>query len=151
MAEDLYFAGFRDITNTDVSKVVISQMQKRHLDKAELRWLAMDVAQQLEFGDASFDLVFDKGTLDSLLCADDADERCERALREVARCLRPGASFVCVSYGAPINRMCYFDKPAYGWTVQTPALIPKPQLVRVDTKDEEDTQHTMYVCTKYAQ
>ena len=65
-AEDLYNSGFRDLTNVDVSRVVVQQMQKRHLDKMEIKWLVGDVLQ-LEFHDPTFDLVFDKGTLDSIL------------------------------------------------------------------------------------
>ena len=43
------------------------------------------------FASSSFDVVLDKGTLDALLCADDADGNARRMTSEVLRVLRPGA------------------------------------------------------------
>ena len=71
-------------------------------------------------------------------------------LRGVARCMRAGAAFVCVSYGAPENRVNYLENVACGWKLAAPVLLPKPQLVRVESKDDDDSSHYVYVCTKNA-
>ena len=83
-------------------------------------------------------------------CGEDADENADRMLRGVARCMRPGAAYVCVSYGTPENRTHYLENAAYGWKVAAPVQLPKPQLVRVESKDDDDSAHYVYVCTKNA-
>jgi ubiquinone/menaquinone biosynthesis C-methylase UbiE len=129
-------------------------------------------ATKLEFNDSSFDLIFDKGTLDSILvhnshfstmfsvssllnklnhqCGENAEEQCDQTLRGISRCLRPNCAFVCVSFGSPENRLNYLENAAYGWTVAAPVLLPKPQLIKVESKDDDDSQHFVYVCTKQA-
>uniref|UniRef100_A0A0A9DJ59 Methyltransferase type 11 domain-containing protein n=1 Tax=Arundo donax TaxID=35708 RepID=A0A0A9DJ59_ARUDO len=47
--------------------------------------LQMDVRDMSFFGDESFDCVFDKGTLDAMMCADDAPHGASKMLAEVAR------------------------------------------------------------------
>lgn len=44
LSEHLYDAGFRDITNVDFSKVVISDMLRRYIrTRPEMRWRVMDI------------------------------------------------------------------------------------------------------------
>ena len=93
----MYDAGYKNIINVDFSKVVIKYMQDKYLDrgnnfKCKIRpekffiwpriwfllifefWakidffvdVAMDVTE-MDFRDAEFDVVIDKGTLDSIL------------------------------------------------------------------------------------
>lgn len=46
LSEHLYDAGFRDITNVDFSKVVISDMLRRNIrTRPELRWRVMDITK----------------------------------------------------------------------------------------------------------
>lgn len=67
MSEDMYDVGFRNISNIDFSKVVVKAMQEKYADKeSTFRYIEMD-ATDMEFADAEFDSVVDKGTLDSVL------------------------------------------------------------------------------------
>jgi SAM-dependent methyltransferase len=67
LTEHLYDAGFRDITNVDFSKVVISDMLRRNIrTRPELRWRVMDITK-MQLADESFDTVLDKGALDALM------------------------------------------------------------------------------------
>ncbi|OXB33709.1 hypothetical protein J007_06636 [Cryptococcus neoformans] len=67
LGEVLYDAGWKNIVNIDYSKIVIEQMQERHVEKRpEMTWLEMDV-MDLKFGENEFDLVIDKGTMDAML------------------------------------------------------------------------------------
>lgn len=46
-----------------------------------------------QFGDASFDAVLDKGTLDALLCADDDEGNSRQMMQEVSRIVNSGMPF----------------------------------------------------------
>ena len=48
--------------------------------------------------------VLDKGTLDALLCGDNADEDSQRMVAEVWRVLEPGGSYVMITSQAPQGR-----------------------------------------------
>ena len=59
----MYNDGFEDITNIDISEVVIKKMSSKH---AHMKFVSMDITN-LEFGEEKFDLVIEKSTLDALL------------------------------------------------------------------------------------
>ncbi len=71
----MYKDGYENITNIDISSTVIAQMKERYKDdfpnlKCTLSlFLLVDVmdARKLTYAPASFDMVVDKGTLDSIL------------------------------------------------------------------------------------
>eukprot|EP00455_Lapot_gusevi_P049693 TRINITY_DN7095_c0_g1_i2.p1 TRINITY_DN7095_c0_g1~~TRINITY_DN7095_c0_g1_i2.p1 ORF type:complete len:208 (-),score=33.02 TRINITY_DN7095_c0_g1_i2:47-670(-) len=148
VAEDMYINGWRDITNIDISSVAIEMMAKKHADKPEMKWLVMDVTQ-MDFPEKMFDVIIDKGTLDSLLCGDDAEERAEKMLRGVSSLLKPSGVYICISYGLPENRLSHFEEhPEYGWKVTSVATIPKPQILRAESRDDQDSVHYCYICTK---
>ena len=147
LAEDMYTAGYQDITNVDISKVVIAAMVKRTQDKPSLRWLVQDV-MQLDLPEASFDVVLDKGCLDSLLCGEDAAECADKMLLRVAKVLKVGASFLVFTYGKPENRLPYLEQPRYGWRVASTATIVKPQLVRSEKDESAEGVYYCYIMTK---
>lgn len=60
-----------------------------------VEYLAMD-ARRLEFGDATFDVVVEKATLDCLDCSGDGEDTAA-VIREVARVLAPGGVFMVVT------------------------------------------------------
>lgn len=65
-----------------------------------MRWLVMD-ACSLTFDDASFDVAVDKGTLDAVACSEAFDWFLPRMRRGIVRVLRPGGTWVCVSFTPP--------------------------------------------------
>lgn len=77
---------FRQITNIDVSTIVIKQMKAKFKSKAGLVYEQMD-ATQMSFQDASFNVILDKGTLDALM-PDSAPETIDRinSLFDVSVC-----------------------------------------------------------------
>ncbi|KAM7055274.1 eEF1A lysine and N-terminal methyltransferase isoform 2-T2 [Molossus nigricans] len=90
LSEQLYDVGYQDIMNIDISEVVIKQMKERNANRRpQMSFLKMDMTQ-MEFPDASFQVVLDKGTLDAVLT--DEEERTlqqvDRMLAEVGRVLQ---------------------------------------------------------------
>jgi ubiquinone/menaquinone biosynthesis C-methylase UbiE len=59
--------GYTNITNIDLSSVVINQQAARF---PEQQWLTMDVLN-MAFSDESFPYVIDKSLIDTLLCYPD--------------------------------------------------------------------------------
>ena len=118
----------------------------------EVDYRVMDVTQ-MTFADEVFDCVLDKATLDTM-CQLDEDEdeddeeeardengkngdatknktkisRAARMLRESCRALRPGGTYVCVTYGAPSDRMDLFLDLALDWDLIAHREIPKNKI-----------------------
>lgn len=130
----------------------------------------------LNYPDACFNAVIDKGTLDCLLCGESSTANTGRYTHEVARVLKPGGVFIVVSFGPPENRLscacCVcgrrqraprhaltaplsLPRPAdlegdYGWfvTVQT---IAKPSINTAglpEASGEAQAVHYVYICKK---
>lgn len=85
------------MTNIDISEVVINQMKKTYRDSG-CKWLTMD-ATAMSFGNESFSVVLDKGTLDAMMSeeSDSLNETIQKYFSEVTRVLKPMGRFVCVS------------------------------------------------------
>ncbi|CAG8796433.1 14507_t:CDS:2, partial [Racocetra persica] len=66
LSEDMYDAGYHNITNVDFSEIVIENMRNRCIDKVGMSWLVMDI-RDLTFPEETFDVIIDKGTMDALM------------------------------------------------------------------------------------
>ncbi|KAI5632989.1 methyltransferase domain-containing protein [Phthorimaea operculella] len=98
LSADLYDVGYTNITNIDVSEVVIRQMNAANASRTNMKFLHMD-ALNMTFENESFTVVLDKGTLDALM-PDDAPETIERIdkyFSEIKRVLKLGGRFMCIS------------------------------------------------------
>lgn len=149
LTEEMFDDGYSNITNIDVSRVVIDQMTDRYKDKPTLQWQQMNVTA-LDFPDETFDVVIAKGTFDAVLCGEGSTANIAKFCSEVSRVLKPSGCFFIVSYGIPDNRLNYLDKEdAYSWTVQT-LTVPKPTVSAASVPASEDynSVHYIYVCSK---
>ncbi|XP_063283424.1 eEF1A lysine and N-terminal methyltransferase [Pelobates fuscus] len=99
LSERLYDAGCKNLTNIDVSEVVIRQMSERNASKRPLMTFQLMDATQTTFSDSHFQAVLDKGTLDAILT--DTEERTLKIasdmLSEISRLLQIGGRYLCVS------------------------------------------------------
>ena len=163
MSEELYDDGFRNQINVDFSSVAIKQMQERYQSNVGMQCMlivliclyecvvkTMDI-REMDFPDSTFGAVLDKGTMDSILCAEGSLMLAAKCLSEISRVLEPNGVFVCMSHGHPNIRMQVFDKPEYGWRVSV-HNVAKPMLkfmkpaTNEEEENEENSFHYVYVC-----
>ncbi|XP_008232230.2 PREDICTED: methyltransferase-like protein 13 [Prunus mume] len=85
MSEDMVADGYEDIMNVDISSVAIDMMKRKYEHIPQLKYMQMDVRDMSVFPDESFEGVIDKGTLDSLMCGNDAPISAAQMLGEVSR------------------------------------------------------------------
>lgn len=124
-SEDMYNAGYKNITNIDFSGVVIDKMAEQHADKPEMKWLTRDMLKlhhepgtgaDAGFPADSFDVVLDKAAMDALMC-DEGDvwnpERhvvtgVHRMCTGIRHVLRPTTgTFIQISFAQPHFRRRY--------------------------------------------
>lgn len=85
----IHFFG-RQITNIDISQLVINQMiETNKKERADMKYLQMD-ATAMSFANDQFSVALDKGTLDALMTDDTAEvhETVQKYLSEISRVLR---------------------------------------------------------------
>lgn len=61
-----------------------------------------------EIQSGEFNVVLDKGTLDSILCGDNSTPNAERMMQEIYRILGPNGHYICITYGDDDHRRKYF-------------------------------------------
>jgi len=95
---DLYQAGYKNITNIDISDEVVEQMKQQNTDKPEMEWLCMDMLN-MAFENATFDVVLDKGTLDALYSEQTAEcgAMVIKMFKELGRVTKPMGKYVLIS------------------------------------------------------
>lgn len=121
LSEQLYDVGYQDIVNIDISEVVIKQMKERNASRRpQMSFLKMDMTQ-MEFADASFQVVLDKGTLDAVLTDEEEKtlQQVDRMLAEVGRVLQVGGRYLCISLAqAHVLKKAVGHFSREGWMVR---------------------------------
>ena len=69
----------------------------------------MDALNMNVFQDEMFDTIFDKGTLDAVMCSDNFVVDSHKMISEVYRILKPGGRYICITYGDPEHRKKHFE------------------------------------------
>jgi len=148
LSEDMFHDGFTNITNIDISPAVIQGMKQKHSDHPlGNSYKLLDVSQMSEFLPASFDVVIDKATLDSILCGEGSVSNCDKSCNEISRVLKPGGFYLLVSHGDPDSRRHYLDKSKFGWKINT-LTLDKPRVSALPTNKDTSELHYIYVITK---
>jgi EEF1A lysine methyltransferase 4 len=110
LTADLHRRGYTNQTSVDFSQVVIDAMKSKYA-QLDTRWILMDV-RELDLPDASVDLAVDKCTIDGFIHGslwdppDDVRTSVGKYVDEVARVLRQGGLWLCITYRQP-----HFMKP----------------------------------------
>lgn len=90
---------FRNITNIDISKVVIRQMNDQNAkQRPDMKFLQMDV-MNMSFTNEQFSVVLDKGTLDALMPNNEQEtvQQINKMFDEISRTLKTGGRYICIS------------------------------------------------------
>ncbi|XP_027751680.1 methyltransferase-like protein 13 isoform X2 [Empidonax traillii] len=122
LSEQMYDVGMcEDIVNIDISDAVIRQMRERSGSRRpKMSYLLMDVLQ-MDFPDAHFQVVLDKGTLDALLTDEEEATlaKVDQMFAEISRVLQVGGRYLCVSLAQAhvlTKAVQYFSQE--GWVVR---------------------------------
>ena len=105
LSSQMYNFNFKNITNIDISDVVIGKMQKQFPD---MKWIEMD-ATKMDFEDNYFDCAIDKGTLDAIMCGNDPSPPA-KMIKEMHRVTKKGGHYCIITHGDPETRLSYFEK-----------------------------------------
>eukprot|EP00240_Pyramimonas_obovata_P015568 CAMPEP_0118924158 /NCGR_PEP_ID=MMETSP1169-20130426/2422_1 /TAXON_ID=36882 /ORGANISM="Pyramimonas obovata, Strain CCMP722" /LENGTH=278 /DNA_ID=CAMNT_0006865245 /DNA_START=21 /DNA_END=857 /DNA_ORIENTATION=+ len=98
LAEQLQRAGYGDVLCVDPSEEATASMAKKHASDTGLRFETVDFTNMSMLSDDSFNLVIDRGVIDSLICGDDGHQRVAKALSEIQRVTTVGGIYVCFSH-----------------------------------------------------
>ncbi|NXD70144.1 MET13 protein, partial [Eolophus roseicapillus] len=147
LSEQMYDVGMcEDIVNIDINNAVIHQMQERSRSKRpKMSYLLMDVLQ-MDFSDAHFHVVLDKGTLDAILTDEEEAtlHKVDKMFGEISRVLQVGGRYLCVSLAqAHVLKKAveYFSQE--GWVVRVHQVA--------DSRDKQQflLPVFVYVMTKF--
>ncbi|CAE7895114.1 EEF1AKNMT, partial [Symbiodinium sp. KB8] len=124
----LFENGWELVTAIDTSAEAVRLAKGRglHQERPALQFLQMD-ARALNFPDECFDVVFDKATLDTILCAANNTNQAQAYVSEVYRVLKPGGLFLVVSHSGPSCRLHHLvQDPLRSWQIQVARLPLRP-------------------------
>lgn len=103
----MYDDGYTEIMNVDVSQNAVEQMLERSKEtRPNLKYKTADITDMTEcFEDKSYDVILDKGTLDTMLCYEKPTVIGAKVLKEVQRVLKPGGTYISISFASPDIRL----------------------------------------------
>ena len=130
MSADMQRSMFPYVVSIDISSVVINQMREKYNYNKNLFWFTMDCTH-MTFDDDVFDIVFDKGTFDALMCGDESTLKVLQSLEEIRRVLQPGGLFIEITYGRPDDRCDIFAQAGDGWDIYDPIILDNPNDAQV--------------------
>ncbi|PPD72334.1 hypothetical protein GOBAR_DD30759 [Gossypium barbadense] len=189
MSEDMAKDGYEDIMNIDISSVAIDMMRRKYEFVPQLKYMQMDVRDMSFFPDESFDSVMDKvWHRCSNKCFSDVRRSEQKPMLSYPcmqwgvkhngdvyqgdsdRLLKPGGTYMLITYGDPSARMPHLNRPVYGWNIflynlprpdfkrpggcsstksyLEPIPITEKGLLPADFVLEDPDSHFIYVCKK---
>eukprot|EP00434_Breviolum_minutum_P031388 symbB.v1.2.027758.t1/scaffold2735.1/size73862/6 len=116
---DAYDDGYCDITGVDIVEAVLETMRQRNSTRPGMKYVLADACDLSIFREQSFDVVFDKSTLDALKCR--GPESTGRMSSEVHRVLRNDGVYLCISLNPPEDAQPAIEgtsDPARQWDVE---------------------------------
>merc|ERR1711924_237281 len=144
---DLAARGVSTVHCIEQCQAAVDAMQGRH--GSSCKWECGNVCA-MTYGNDTYDFVFDKACLDAILCQEGGTCLSQKYLAQVARVMKPGGKFICISTGALPTRECYFAS-SFGNVSCNPIAKPSTN----PSEDPNAPKHYVYICdspsaTKYA-
>ena len=142
LSSHMHDSGYTNLTNTDYCDVVIKQQRERF---PHMQWEVMD-ALNMDYPDGTFDYVFDKSLIDTLMCysSDEkedmgAAEKTQMLFKEMHRVLKPGGRLIQISLHKEHEVIPFRDSPSCDFAATTCKLVNivlfEPCKSRKDMKD----------------
>lgn len=104
-----------------------------------------------EIQNNEFNVVIDKGTLDTVLCGDNSESNAEKMLQEVNRVLKSNGTYICISYGSEDQRISFLKNKIINFWEVNVDKVAKPSVILsgqiIDEKDPKN-YHYIYTMTK---
>ena len=108
----------------------------------------MDVLNMKEVQNAEYNVVLDKGTLDSVLCGDNSEANAEKMLTEINRVLKPNGVYICISYGSEEQRKEYLKSKIINfWDIRVDKVAKPSVILSGSITDEKDPKNYHYIYT----
>ena len=123
----------------DFSEILISKLKNNFLNESKLEFILTDCIK-LPFQDNSFDFIYDKGTLDSLISTIESTKNINLMIKEIYRVLKPNGHFIEISYGTPTTRSNFLKSSNFEWN-----LIETKKIEKIY---EPDSFHFIYIIKK---
>jgi len=140
---DLYqIGGFKNITNIDLSDVVIMQQAAKY---PEQTWIVMD-AMEMTFPSHAFPVIIDKSLIDTLLCASQSAQKTATMIAEAYRVLQPGGRFITLSLHGIEEVDHYYRTKEFNWNVS--CFHVKSDRWNEKENRKRSVAHTLIVCDK---
>ena len=126
----IYDKGFHDITNVDVSPTCIQNMKQT--DTRGMKWDIVDVMEPFPYPPETFDFALDKGTLDAIIIdkadhweiEDEVYDLAKKYFKNVYDSLKPGGTFIQITFGQPHFRRRLFENCGLDWTINVRTILP---------------------------
>ena len=152
-SEKMYDDGYKKSYNIDFARNVIHYMKQRNKRLRSSMIFETMNALDIEYEDEQFDIIFDKATLDCILCDVQANKKAKIYMDEVYRLLKPKGYFFMVSNSEPKNRNNYLLKPEYKFNIMVHKIENEEKDVKYyDMLDYNlnylKKPHYVYVCQK---
>ena len=74
----------------------------------KINCLEMNVLDMKSLKSAEYNVIIDKGTLDSILCGENSIPMISNLMKEVYRLLAPEGFYLCISYADEDHRKSFF-------------------------------------------
>mmetsp|Transcript_13290 Transcript_13290/g.19880 ORF Transcript_13290/g.19880 Transcript_13290/m.19880 type:complete len:93 (+) Transcript_13290:378-656(+) len=75
-------------------------------------------AKDLKFNSGQFDAVFDKGTMDSILCGPNSVKSAGVMLWNIHKVMKSKSVFFIITYGSPNSRISLFNSRRFQWDIK---------------------------------
>jgi len=150
LSEDMFQDGFQNITDVDFSENAVKIMEDRYKEKnININYLHLDATDMSQFSRGQFSAVLDKGTLDSILCGENAIPIGDKYIREVFRILDDNGTFICISYGDEEHRKGFFT--TQDWSIKVEKIAKPNKIISSNINPEEKDNknfHYVYIMNK---
>lgn len=171
---DIHAEGFTELSCIDQNETLIDNLAQRYQELSPAIYFeACDARDLPEDFQGQFNVVLDKALFDGLACAADKKKAVASLLKQVSRVLKPGGTYICISWAKPAARVPLLLGPGgvcegkegqserYGWKIlhrTIPRPMPPPNndpkgggaelLKKSAVFDDAEFVYHIYICSK---